>query len=83
MLNVRSILGWGIAAVVAGVLFVNAAFMLASPKAWFRLPGWLRAQGSLNERTYANGWAAIQLRLAGALILAVIAWVGYEMLFAR
>jgi hypothetical protein len=53
--------------------------MLASPRSWFRLPTSLRAQGSLIEDKYANGWGAIQIRMTGALILAAIAWVLYDM----
>jgi hypothetical protein len=59
---------------------INGAFMLVSPRAWFRLPGWLKRQGSLTEDKYARGWRAIQLRLTGAMILAAIAWVLYDML---
>jgi len=47
------------------------------------LPAWLRAQGSLIEDKYANGWGAIQIRLTGALILAAIAWVLYDMFLRR
>lgn len=39
-----------IAVLVGLVMTINAAFMLASPRSWFRLPGWLTAQGSLIER---------------------------------
>ena len=65
------------------VVTINAAFMLASPRAWFRLPRWLRAQGSLIESEYSAGWGAIQIRLTGALILAAVAWVLYDMLLRR
>ena len=69
-----------IAIVVGAVMAINAAFMLASPRAWFRLPGWLRAQGSLVADKYYAGWGAIQIRVTGALILAAIAWVLYDMI---
>jgi hypothetical protein len=62
---------------------INAAFMLASPRTWFRLPGWLRTQGSLTKDKYASGWGAIQIRLTGAVILAAIAWVLYDMVLRR
>ncbi len=62
------------------LLATNAAFMLASPRAWFRLPGWLKAQGSLTEEKYSRGWGAIQIRLTGAAVLAVMAWVLYDSL---
>ncbi len=77
------IVGLCIAIVVGLVMTVNAAFMLASPRSWFRLPGWIRAQGSLIEDKYASGWGAIQVRVTGALILAAIAWVLYDMLLRR
>jgi hypothetical protein len=77
------IVGLCIAVVVGMVMTINASFMLASPRAWFRLPAWLRAQGSLMEDKYASGWGAVQVRLTGALILAAIAWVLYDMLLKR
>jgi len=76
----RQIIGWS-AIAIFGVLFaINAAFMLASPRAWFRSPWWKWAHGSLTEDKYASGWGAIQVRLAGAGFLAVIAWVLYDAL---
>ncbi len=69
-----------IVAVIVGILMViNALFMLASPRAWFRLPKWLRAQGTMTEDRYGSGWGAIQVQLAGGLILGAIAWVVYDM----
>ena len=61
-------------------MFVNALFMLASPKAWFRLPHWIRAQGTLTEEKYGSGWGAITVRLGGAVMLTVIGWVLYDSL---
>jgi uncharacterized membrane protein len=75
---IKTILGWSLLAALGAVLFVNALFMLASPRAWFRLPHWIRAQGSLTEQRYANGWGGIQVRSAGAILLAFIAWVVYH-----
>lgn len=77
------IVGLCIAILVGVVMTINAAFMLASPRSWFRLPGWIRAQGSLIEDRYATGWGAVQVRLTGAVILAAIAWVVYDMLLRR
>jgi len=79
----KIILGWSIVVVVGVVISVNALFMLASPKVWFRLPGWIRAQGSLTEQKYASGWGGIQVRLAGAAMLAVVAWVVFDLLVRR
>jgi hypothetical protein len=75
----KIILGWSMVAIIGAVVFVNALFMLASPTAWFRLPGWIRAQGTLTEEKYATGWGAISVRLTGAVMLAVIAWVLYDL----
>jgi hypothetical protein len=77
---VGQIIGWCCVILVGLILTINAAFMLVSPRAWFRLPDWLRAQGTLTEDRYATGWGAIQLRLTGAGMLAAIAWVLYDML---
>jgi hypothetical protein len=76
------ILGLCIAVIVGLVMTINGAFMLASPRVWFRLPTWLKAQGSLIEDKYGSGWRSIQIRLTGALILSAIAWVLYDMLLA-
>jgi hypothetical protein len=59
-------------------MLVNALFMLASPRTWFQLPAWLRAQGSFAEDKFSAGWGAVHVRLTGALILASLAWVIYE-----
>lgn len=68
-------------AIAVGVFVtINAAFMLASPRTWFRLPGWLRAQGSLAADKYSRGWGAIQVRLLGGIILGAIVWVLYDIL---
>jgi hypothetical protein len=77
------IVGLCIAVIVGLVMTINAAFMFVSPRSWFRLPTWLRAQGSMIEDKYASGWGAIQIRLTGAVVLAAIAWVLYDMLLRR
>jgi hypothetical protein len=77
------VVGLCIAVIVGLVMAINAAFMVASPRSWFRLPSWIRAQGSLVEDKYASGWGAVQVRLTGALILAAIAWVLYDMFQKR
>lgn len=77
------IVGLCIAILVGVVMTINAAFMLASPRSWFRLPAWIRAQGSLIEDKYGSGWGAIQIRVTGALILAAITWVLYDMFLKR
>jgi uncharacterized membrane protein len=34
------------------LMLVNGVYMLASPRAWFHLPKWLRASGAFSERKY-------------------------------
>jgi hypothetical protein len=77
------IVGWLIVAAVGLVMSINAFYMLISPRAWFRLPRWIRAEGSLTEGKYTTSWGAIQVRFTGALFLAIIGWVIYESLLRR
>lgn len=69
----------GLTFVFIGIV-VNALFMLVSPRAWYRLPKWFRASGGLSEEEYGRGWGAIQVRIAGAIALAMTAWVVYDFL---
>jgi len=67
---------WFAVGVAAVQMAVNALFMLVSPRAWFRLPNWIRVQGfRFGARDEGS---RIQLRVTGALILAFVAWVLYE-----
>jgi hypothetical protein len=79
-LSMRIILGWSMVVTVGAVMLVNALLMLASPRAWFRLPSWIRAQGTLTEQKYSTGWRGVTVRLAGGVMLAVIGWVLYDLL---
>jgi len=72
--------GWSIVVVVTAVIAINAFLMLVSPKAWFRLPGWMLAKGTLTEKKYGQGWGAIQVRLTGAMTLSLIVWALYDAL---
>jgi hypothetical protein len=74
------LVGLCIAIAVGLIVTINAAVMLASPRSWFRLPGWLRAQGSLTKNKYSHGSGAVQVRLTGGLTLIAIAWVLYDLL---
>jgi hypothetical protein len=62
------------------LIAVNASYMLISPRAWFHLPSWLRAQGSTSEDKFAAGWGAIQVRATGAIILGMMGWVLFDLL---
>ena len=74
------IIGWCVAVAVGAIMTFNGTYMLISPRAWFCLPSWLRANGSLIEEKYADGWGAIQVRLAGAFFLGTVGWVLYDLL---
>ena len=74
------ILGWIMLVLVVVAIATNAAFMLISPRTWFRLPNWIRAQGSLTEKKFGSGWGAIEVRITGALGVGVILWVLYDAL---
>jgi hypothetical protein len=75
------ILGWLMCVAVVLVATLNACYMLLSPRAWFRLSHWSRAEGSLTAEKYSIGWGAVQVRLSGAVILAAICWVFYDLIF--
>jgi hypothetical protein len=77
------ILGWSLLVALGSALLVNGLFMLVSPPLWFRLPNWIRAQGSLTQKKYGTGWGAAQVRLTGAWWVAVVVWVLYESLLKR
>ena len=80
----RQILGWFMAAVLGVGLLINALFMLLSPRTWFRLPKWFPARSSsMTEARYGSGWGAMQVRLGGALMLALIVWVLCDMFLNR
>jgi len=74
------VLGWFVIAVVVAVTVVNAALMLASPRAWFRLPEWFPGRGSMTEHEYGSGLGAIETRIAGGMMVAAILWVLYDSL---
>ena len=62
-------------------LLVNGIFMLVSPRAWFRLPYWLSAIGSLRQEKHSSGWGAVKVRAGGAAIMVILAWVIYQRFF--
>jgi hypothetical protein len=79
-----TILQWamaGLGGIVGLLVTINAAYMVISPRAWFRLPDFLRLNGSLSEKKYAEGLGADAVRLLGAIFLTGIGWVLYDLLF--
>jgi len=75
-------LGLTAAVVLASLISVNAAFMIVSPKAWFHLPRWILLKGSLVEKKYAVGLGALEVRIAGAAVLGLVAWTLWD-IFAK
>lgn len=74
MMFLFSGLGW-LTVVVVGLCFiVNGCFMLISPRAWFRLPGWFAARGTLSETKYGGGPRSMQLRILGAIFIGFPVW---------
>jgi len=73
--------GLVIALTLFGGFFLNGLILVASPKAWFRLPSWLRGGGWITEERYGTGWGGVQLRVAGAFIVGTIGWAIYDAFF--
>jgi predicted Na+-dependent transporter len=70
---------FGVVCALVAVVFVsiNALYMLFSPSAWYRLPEWMQFSGSLRlkREKYSAGLGALQIRILGAIFLAVIFWL--------
>ena len=49
--------------------------MLISPSKWFDLPDWISLRGYFNRDKYGHGWGAVQVRVAGLAISALIAYM--------
>jgi hypothetical protein len=73
------IVGVVIAITFAVFWITNALFMLISPKAWFRLPSWLRGSGKMSEEEYGSGWGAVDVQTLGAIFLGAAVYVLYDM----
>jgi len=66
-------LGWTFAILTLVMMAINGAFMLFSPKLWFRLPGWIRANGRFENDKDSFGFGAVQIRILGGVVLIVFA----------
>jgi hypothetical protein len=77
------IFGRIVAVLVGLILLVNGAFMLVSPRAWFRLPYYLRATGTATEKRFESGLGEVQTRLAGGVMVAGILWVVFDLCSRR
>ena len=62
-------------------LLINGIVMLISPRAWFRMPSWIRLSGGLAERKYGIGFGAIQVRLLGAVTVTTVFYLLHEIFF--
>ena len=71
------VVGWVGLITLVTILFVNGFFMMVSPGVWFKLPDWLRAQGTITKK-YERGWRSVELRITGALIVAAIVYVLWD-----
>lgn len=65
-------LGWAALVLVGVLMVVNGVYMVLSPTRWWDLPGWIRASGTLRKSQYSSGWGAVQVRITGGLLLAMI-----------
>jgi hypothetical protein len=77
------IFGVFVIVVVLGLSLFNGVFMVISPSKWFDLPEWVSLRGYFNREVYGQGWGAVQVRLAGLAISALIGFMLYSTLRAR
>ena len=65
-------LGWTFAILTLTMMAINATLMLFSPRLWFRLPGWIRANARFTDERHGSGLGALQVRILGAVALLVL-----------
>jgi hypothetical protein len=66
-------LGWTFAILTLLMMTINAAFMLFSPRLWFRLPSWIRANARFTHEKHTSGLGGAQVRILGGVVLLVLA----------
>jgi hypothetical protein len=66
------ILGWTGMVLMLVMMAINAILMLFSPELWFRLPGWIRANARFTNEKHGTGVGAVQIRILGGVLLAVL-----------
>jgi cytochrome b len=74
------LVGWVIAACVLAMMLINGITMLTSPRMWFRLPSWVRANGRFKEEDCNNRAQSLSIRALGA-IATVLAMVFLAVIF--
>jgi hypothetical protein len=78
--GVKAWLGVPFVIAILSMGIINGAAMSISPRSWFELPAWFRAQGSLTPEKNLKGWGAFQVRFIGAGTLAVTSFMFYQLL---
>lgn len=78
--SMKSVIGVVCFVLVVLLVTVNATVMIISPRLWFKVPDAIRLSGSLSKRNFSNGWGALQIRLLGVCLLALMAWFLYTAL---
>ena len=66
-------LGWAFAVLTLTMMAINAILMLFSPRLWFRLPSWIRANARFTTAEHSAGSGAVQVRILGGVVLLVLA----------
>ena len=64
--------GWVFAVLTLTMMAINAILMLFSPRLWFRLPGWIRANARFTTEKHSVGLGAVQVRILGGVVLLVL-----------
>lgn len=65
-------LAWVFAILTLTMMAVNAFCMVLSPRVWFRLPGWIRANARFTAEKHSTGFGATQVRILGGVVLLVL-----------
>ncbi len=64
--------GWVFAILTLTMMAINAFLMLFSPRLWFRLPSWVRANARFTTERHSVGLGAVQVRILGGVVLALL-----------
>jgi hypothetical protein len=66
------LLAWALGFLALAMMSVNAIFMLISPRLWFQLPSWIRANGRFTKERNSSGPGALAVRILGGLFSLVL-----------
>ena len=81
-MNMSSVVTWLFLLAVALSAF-NALVMVASPRVWSKLPGWLRVRGVVPMPTAGSAHEGRQIRFVGAFMLGGVLLVAFLLLTGR